>query len=256
MLIDTTHLSMQIASDVAAIVITHLYGRMVHMPAVMEIANRAGIPVIEDCAQAHGARISDRRSGSWGHAGCFSFYPTKNLGAIGDGGAVVTNDSGTAVRIRQLRQYGWDAKYCVQAGGGRNSRLDEMQAAILLEQLPFLDGWNERRQAIARRYSQDLGRSGFAVPDASGEDYVAHLYVVRTSDRERVRERLAGAGISTDVHYPVADHQQRGWKSAAWAEVRLPETEAACREVLTLPCFPELTDDEAGRVVEALLQKR
>ena len=252
LLMDVGALETAITKETAAIVVTHLYGRMADMPAIMHVAQRAGVPVIEDCAQAHGARLDGRAAGSWGLFGCFSFYPTKNLGALGDGGAVVTADADAATRVRELRQYGWREKYRTAVTGGCNSRLDEMQAAILLEQLPLLDGWNERRRSIARRYSEELPAAVVKPPNAAGADFVAHLYVVRSAGRNGLRERLTGSGIQTDIHYPVPDHLQQGWSSYRWAAVSLPRCEAACAEVLTLPCFPELTDEEAAAVVTAV----
>lgn len=251
LLMDANGLAQALNHDIAAIVVTHLYGRMADMPTILEVAGRAGVPVIEDCAQAHGARLDGKPAGSWGLFGCFSFYPTKNLGAPGDGGAVVTNNPTMAQRVRELRQYGWRGKYYADVPGGRNSRLDEIQAACLLEQLDFLDGWNERRRKIAQRYSEELANTGLSVPCATGTDYVAHLYVVRAESRDDIRERLTSARVSTDIHYPVPDHFQRAWRTHPWAAVSLPHTEVACREVLTLPCFPELTDAEVAVVIEA-----
>jgi len=204
--------------------------------------------VVEDCAQAHGARLADKAAGSWGKLGCFSFYPTKHLGALGDAGAVVTNAHSLAARIRELRQYGWRRKYECALQGGRNSRLDEMQAAVLLAKLPYLDGWNARRREIAARYSELLRGSDLQLPLPSGGDDVAHLYVVRTHRRDIVRTHLAEQGIAAEVHYPIPDHRQEPHQSAC----ELPVSEACCREILTLPCFPEMRDDEVERVAEAV----
>ncbi len=189
-----------------AVIVTHLYGRMADMPALLEAAG--GAPVIEDCAQAHGARLQGRHAGTWGAAGCFSFYPTKNLGALGDAGALITSDSETAARIRALRQYGWSARYAAEAPYGRNSRLDELQAAVLLVKLPRLEGWNRRRREIARAYGQALAGTGLALPPACGPESVAHLYVVRSPRRDRLRETLRAAGVGSDIHYPVPDYLQ------------------------------------------------
>jgi dTDP-4-amino-4,6-dideoxygalactose transaminase len=220
----------RLTRDVAAIVVTHLYGRMADVRRIRAIADSAGIPMIEDCAQAHGAEVDGRRAGAWGTLGCFSFYPTKNLGSLGDGGAIVTNDTALAAKIRSLRQYGWTSKYRSTIAGGRNSRLDELQAAILRTKLPHLDGWNERRREIARQY-------GAARVDSS---YVVHLYVVRTPSRDQLRQTLAAAGIATDVHYPIPDYRQE----SVSLPLNLPVTEKCCSEVLTLPCFPEMTGNE------------
>ncbi len=247
MLMDPLALEVRITPRTRAVIATHLYGRMADMPRLLAVAAPRGIAVIEDCAQAHGARLGGKRAGAWGAAACFSFYPTKNLGALGDGGAVVTSDAGIAERARRLRQYGWSSKYCSVLAGGRNSRLDEIQAALLAVKLPLLDGWNERRRAIARRYDQALGAS--RARDAAD---VAHLYVLRSRNRDAARERLRAAGIGTDVHYPIPDHRQESARSEPWAACTLPVTEQCCREVLTVPCFPELTAEEVERVAAAL----
>jgi dTDP-4-amino-4,6-dideoxygalactose transaminase len=230
-----------------AVVVTHLYGRMAGLPALLAAAGK--VPVIEDCAQAHGARLEGRHAGTWGAVGCFSFYPTKNLGALGDGGALVTSDAALASRIRALRQYGWTSRYRSTIPRGRNSRLDEMQAAILRAKLPHLDSWNVRRRDIARYYGSALAGLDLALPGTCGPDYVAHLYVVRTPHRDRLARTLAAEGIGTDVHYPVPDYLQ---ESVRTASAPLSETERCCREVLTLPCFPEMTDEETARVAAAV----
>jgi dTDP-3-amino-2,3,6-trideoxy-4-keto-D-glucose/dTDP-3-amino-3,4,6-trideoxy-alpha-D-glucose/dTDP-2,6-dideoxy-D-kanosamine transaminase len=227
-----TEANLRAAGDVKAAVVTHLYGRIADMPALLN----CGVPLIEDCAQAHGARIR-------GVAACFSFYPTKNLGALGDGGAVVTNDPVAADRLRSLRQYGWTRKYVSEIAGGRNSRLDEIQAAILRAKLPHLDSWNEQRRRIAARYDEAFGRQ-----TPAPADYVAHLYVLRRPDRDRLRKRLAERGIATEVHYPIPDHKQKAIDSQA----RLPITEQLCSEVLSLPLFPEMTDEEVHSVIETV----
>jgi len=234
-----------------AVIVTHLYGRLADMDAIFELADKHGFAVIEDCAQAHGARnASGRRAGSFGKAACFSFYPTKNLGALGDGGAVVTSDPQIADKVRKLRQYGWTAKYRNELSGGRNSRLDEVQAAFLRVMLPHLDGWNARRREIGNRYSREIRNERIRVPEESGGEYVAHLYVVETSDRAGFQLHLKSLGIGSDIHYPTADHRQPLFNNR-FVSTTLPTTEAACEHVVTLPCFPELTDDEATRVIQA-----
>ena len=233
----------------AAAIVTHLYGRMAQIEALLAIAGKANIPVIEDAAHAHGAEHAGRKAGSWGTLGCFSFYPTKNLGAAGDGGAVVTPDAALAQKVRALRQYGWIDRFRSTVGGGRNSRLDEVQAAVLRTKLPHLDGWNARRRKIAGIYQRALTGSSWISPD-----YVAHLYVIRSGNRGRIRSDLAAAGIGTDVHYPVPDHRQESLRGVAFRQADLPVTEACAAEVLTLPCFPEMTDGEAGEIAELLLR--
>lgn len=232
---------------VEAVIVTHLYGRMADMPELLRAAR--DVPVLEDCAQAHGAILGSHGAGTWGIAGCFSFYPTKNLGALGDGGAVVTNDERIASRSRALRQYGWNSgKYRSELPGGRNSRLDELQAAFLRAKLPHLDGWNQRRRVIAARYSEALGQQA----QANDRSYVAHLFVTRSPDRDALRAGLRESGISTDIHYPIPDYRQPSVIARFDTVYNLPVTEACCREVLTLPCFPELTNSEVNAVSTAI----
>ena len=240
-----------ITSATRAIVVTHLYGATADVEPVVDLCRERGVALVEDCAQSAGARRAGRASGTFGDAGTFSFYPTKNLAAIGDGGAVVSGDGGIAERARLLRQYGWVSKYRVGVPRGRNSRLDELQAAILRLRLPRLDGWNERRRGIAARYAEALSGSAGRLVRSDGESYVAHLAVALVEDRDRARAHLQEREIGTDVHYPVADHRQPAW-DGAYDDVHLPVTEHAVEHVLTLPCFPELTDNEVDRVCEAL----
>ncbi|MGO9614457.1 MAG: DegT/DnrJ/EryC1/StrS family aminotransferase [Dissulfurispiraceae bacterium] len=238
-------------SGVAAIIVTHLYGRMANMPEILALAAEHGVPVIEDCAQAHGAAFAGRRAGSWGAMGCFSFYPTKNLGAFGDGGAVVTDDESLAAKVRQLRQYGWKEKYRSTLPGGRNSRLDELQAAVLRIKLPYLDRWNQRRREIAKKYNDLINHELVKTPTAADDSNVSHLYVVRCADRRQLQIHLKGRGIASDIHYPVPDYKQPSIEDR-FLDSFLPQTEKACRDVLTLPCFPELTDAEVEEVADAV----
>lgn len=234
-----------------AMIVTHLYGRMADMPALVAIARTHGIPIVEDCAQSHGAIAPDgRKAGAFGDLAAFSFYPTKNLGAMGDGGAVVTNDAALAARVRKLRQYGWTSKYVNALAGGRNSRLDELQAAFLSCLLPLLDDRNARRRAIAARYSRGIVHPAIDVPSAEGLDYVAHLYVVQVGQRDELAAHLRALGIGCDVHYPTPDHRQPV-HAERFSSVSLPVTEMLCQRVLTLPCFPEMTDSEVQRVIHA-----
>ncbi|HEY4809759.1 MAG TPA: DegT/DnrJ/EryC1/StrS family aminotransferase [Solirubrobacteraceae bacterium] len=231
------------------VLVTHLYGKMAPITSICDLCHSKGIAVVEDCAQAAGAHIDGRYAGSVGDAGAFSFYPTKNLGAIGDGGAVVTSDEEIAARVRRLRQYGWGEKYRVEEDGGRNSRLDELQAAVLRVRLPRLDERNQRRRAIARSYASALSLSPVGIAQEGGTDYVAHLAVIRASQRAPFAQGLDARGVSTAIHYPIADHRQT---IIGAPMVSLPVTEAACGEVLTLPCFPELEDEEIEAVCAAL----
>jgi aminotransferase EvaB len=231
------------------VVVTHLYGKMAPIADICELCHSRGIAVVEDCAQAAGAHSGGRRAGSFGDAAAFSFYPTKNLGALGDGGAVVTSDEDLAARVRRLRQYGWGAKYSVQEDGGRNSRLDEIQAAVLRVRLGRLDELNASRRMIARRYASALSATAVAMAQDGAEDYVAHLAVVRAPNGAAFAESLRERGVSTEVHYPVPDHRQ---KLLGVPTLELPVTEAACAQILTVPCFPELEPEEIELVCEAL----
>ena len=234
-----------------AVVLTHLYGQPVaDTVAIARACSSAGVPLVEDCAQAHGATVDGRRVGSFGDAAAFSFYPTKNLGALGDGGAVGTNSSEIADQVRRLRQYGWTDKYKVEFAGARNSRLDEMQAAVLAAFLPDLDAANGRRMEIARMYSDRIRHPEVALP-AWADGSVAHLYVVCSGRRESLRRHLKDLDIATDVHYPVPDHRQPVFGDR-FADVRLPVTERLSTQVLTLPCYPEMTDDDVRRVADAV----
>lgn len=230
------------------IVATHLYGRMVNMQAVLELAQNLGIRTIEDCAQAHGAMLHDRPAGCWGDLGCFSFYPTKNLGCLGDGGAVVTASESLALAIRQLRQYGWSTKYHADCVNGRNSRMDELQAAVLRRFLPHLREWNEQRRAIAKAYDDGIRHPAVQPLAGTGSSYVAHLYVVRCTDRCGFREHMRQRCIPTDVHYPIPDHLQVSNREH-WLGESLRMTENLAAEVVTLPCFPEMTVPEVETVI-------
>ncbi len=234
-----------------AVIVTHLYGRMADIEQIVHDASGRGIPVIEDCAQAHGSVRNGKKAGTIGQAGCFSFYPTKNLGAMGDGGAVVTHDPHLAERVRMLRQYGWSSKYHAALPGGRNSRMDEIQAAVLLTKLPWLDDGNERRRSTATAYSQGLRNGKVACPQMTGTDYVAHLYVVRVRERDALKRHLADAGIGTDVHYPIPDYRQECLRHL-FPHVSNFHTEAACDEVLSLPCFPGMTDEEICIIIDRI----
>jgi dTDP-4-amino-4,6-dideoxygalactose transaminase len=238
------------AGGIRAIVPVHLYGQPAAMPGIMELARRHGVRVVEDCAQAHGAAIDGRRVGAWGDAAAFSFYPTKNLGAIGDGGAVFTRDETIAAQVALLRQYGWRTRYIAEIPG-RNSRLDELQAAILRVKLPSLDAGNARRRALAARYDRALAGLPLRLPLAGGPGVVPvfHQYAVRTPHREGLRAALAAQGIHCGVLYPVPVHRQ---PAHAVPGCTLPETERACDEVLCLPCHPGVSDADADRVAAAV----
>jgi dTDP-4-amino-4,6-dideoxygalactose transaminase len=241
-----------VAPTLQAVIPVHLYGHPVAMPALMALAERHGLKVIEDCAQAHGAALDGKLAGTWGHMAAYSFYPTKNLGAIGDGGAVATNDPALAERARMLREYGWKERY-VSDVPGMNTRLDELQAAILRAKLPHLAAENERRRAIAKIYDGiEVGGSDLVLPRAAaGARHVFHQYVVRTPRRDELKAFLAERGIGTLVHYPQPVHVQPAYRGRLAPE-GLPRTERACQEVLSLPMFPQLTDEQAHQVREAV----
>lgn len=234
-----------------AVIATHLYGQLAAIEELVDLGRAAGVPLIEDCAQSHGAVRSGRQAGSFADLSCFSFYPTKNLGALGDGGAVLTSNEALASAVKALRQYGWGRKYEVTRMGGRNSRLDEMQAAVLREKLLHLDRHNQQRRAIARRYNEAFSQLPLRLPVSVGDDYAGHLYVVRTPRREALRAHLQGLGVATDVHYPIADTRQPVL-AGAHAGDSLPVTEQACNTVMSLPCFPGLPEADVERVVAAV----
>jgi dTDP-3-amino-2,3,6-trideoxy-4-keto-D-glucose/dTDP-3-amino-3,4,6-trideoxy-alpha-D-glucose/dTDP-2,6-dideoxy-D-kanosamine transaminase len=233
-----------------AVVVTHLFGAMAPIREITAIARSYGIVVVEDCAQALGARQSGQMAGTFGDIATTSFYPTKNLAALGDGGAVFTNDAALADSVRRMRQYGWDSKYHIAHDHGRNSRLDEMQAAVLRVRLPLLDSLNERRREIHARYESVSSRTTRVVSSAS-ESFTAHLAVLTADDRDGARVRLRDHGVNTDVHYPVPDHLQ-DFPSRKPAKISLPATERAAQTIFSIPMFPELTDAEVARVCLAL----
>lgn len=248
---DPAHLEAALTPKTKAIVAVHLYGRPAGMAAIVAFAKKKGLLVIEDCAQAHGASIDGRSVGTFGRAAAWSFYPTKNLGALGDGGIVTTSDPEVAARLKRLRVYGYVTRNDAQESGF-NSRLDELQAAILRRRLQRLSDGNRKRAALAALYDDRLaGRAVLPSKKSPGVVPCNHLYVVRVPDRDGVRQRLAARGIGTDIHYQNAVHQQPAFSS--FPRGPLPETEKAVREVLSLPLYPELRIDEAERVVSELL---
>ena len=246
-------LATALSERVSAVIATHLYGRVGNIVEIVELCKKHRVPLIEDCAHAHGAELDGRRAGSLGDIGCFSFYPTKNLGAAGDGGALVTSSEELYHRFVRLRQYGWQQKYVAEEPLGRNTRMDELQAAVLRAKLPLLDEWNNRRRRIAAAYHagfSNVGAAGLTARGGKGD--VVHLYVVRVKRRDAVLQNVKKAGVEVGIHYPVPDHLQPGFGPySEWDD--LSETERFCREILTLPCFPEMTDAEVNSVIEALL---
>lgn len=241
------------AGRIKAIIPVHLYGHPADMSAIMDIAHRYDLYVIEDCAQAHGALFRQRKVGSYGHLGAFSFYPTKNLGALGDGGGVVTNDHGLADKVRLLRQYGWKERYLSDTYG-MNSRLDELQAAILRVKLRYLEKGNARRRNIARIYNEALLKTGLILPREAGEvSHVYHQYVVRSDQRDSLQSHLQASFVGTAIHYPMPVHLQRGYRDRVVIGIGgLQQTEAICHQILSLPIYPELTDEQVGNIIEVI----
>jgi dTDP-4-amino-4,6-dideoxygalactose transaminase len=251
-LIDPRQIAAAVGPDTRAEVPVHLYGRAAAMDEILTTAQAHDLLVIEDAAQAHGAVWQGRRVGTWGDLGCFSFYPSKNLGAYGDGGAIWTGDPELAVRLRELRNYG-------QAGRdqhrslGINSRLDEIQAAVLSAKLPYLDGWNRRRSMLAGRLRERLSGLPLVLPaEAPAESHVHHLFVVRVDERDRVRSALAAEGIATQVHYPLPIYQHEAYRHLGIVPGSLPHAEAWCSETLSLPFSPALGENDLSRLTDAL----
>jgi dTDP-4-amino-4,6-dideoxygalactose transaminase len=243
--LDPSRLEQAITSRTAAIIPVHLYGLPAEMDSINDIARRHGLRVIEDAAQAHGARYNGRRAGSLGDAAAFSFYPTKCLGAFGDGGVVTTNDEEIADKIRILRNYGSRTKYMVQYKG-LNSRLDELQAAMLRVKLRRLDEWNQRRRRTAARLSESLsGVPEVSVPfQPDGLESCWHLYVVRTRERDRVQTALTARGIGTAVHYPIPPYRQQAYQELGLTKGSFPVADQLAEEVLSLPMGPHLGTSE------------
>lgn len=249
-LLSATTLAPVLDSSVGVVVVTHLYGRAADVAEIRALCVPLGILVVEDCAQALGAMTDAGRVGSLADAAAFSFYPTKNLGAIGDGGAISTSSETIAQSVRELRQYGWHGKYTIGRDGGRNSRLDELQAAVLRLRLPHLDAGNARRRSIISAYAAAASARVQVLP-AEGPNHTGHLGVVVTQDRRALQDHLTGLGIRSDVHYPIPDHLQPAI-GAEHQDVSLPVTERLAQQILSVPVFPELSDVEVERVCDAL----
>jgi len=250
--IDPAKIEQAITPKTKAIMVVHLYGQTADMDPINVIAKKHSVKVIEDCAQAHGARYKGRRAGSLGDAAGFSFYPGKNLGAIGDGGAVTTNDHELADHIKVLRNYGSKIKYHNDVVGF-NSRLDELQAALLRVKLSKLDEWNERRKQIAAQYLDQLtSNANFVLPFVPGwADPVWHLFVVRLQKREELQTQLAEAGIGTMIHYPIPPHLQTAYAALAYVQGSFPISERIHNEVLSLPIGPSVTLSDVEQVIQA-----
>jgi len=251
--LDPAQLEAAITSRTKAILPVHLYGQPADMDAILAIANRHRIPVIEDAAQAHGARYQDRRTGQFGCMACFSFYPGKNLGAYGEGGALVTDNDQFAERARRLRDHAQGHRY-YHDELGYNYRMDSLQGAVLSIKLKRLDQWNAARAAHARRYNELLADLPITLPTVfSDSDSVYHLYVIESPERDRLRQKLADTGIDTGLHYPVPVHLQKAYASLGHRRGDFPVSERLADQCLSLPMFAELTDDQAHAVASALL---
>ena len=245
--------TLETAEPIKAVIVVNLYGHPADVPSIRQIADRFDVRLIEDCAQSHGAKLNGHFVGSMADAATFSFYPTKNLGAVGDGGMVVAADREYLERVRMLREYGWGRRY-VSDLPGVNSRLDELQAAILRVKLPYLDAGNQRRAAIAAAYDRGLANTGLVLPaQRLGATHVYHQYVVRYDDRDRLRTGLKQKGIDTNIHYPVPVHRQPAYAQrfapAPWA---LEKTETVVDQILSLPMYPELSDVMVTTIVDAI----
>ncbi|KPJ64975.1 erythromycin biosynthesis sensory transduction protein eryC1 [candidate division WOR-1 bacterium DG_54_3] len=250
--IDTTKVSDAITSATRAIIPVHLYGQPAKVPALIEIAKKHSLHLIEDAAQAHGAEIQGKRVGTFGRAACFSFYPGKNLGAYGDGGAVVTNDKDLALKIRKIANHGRLAKYDHELEG-LNSRLDGLQAAILSAKLKHLEEWTEKRRAAAIRYRELLRDSPIICPVEEPDlRHVYHLFVVRVRNRERVREKLREKGISTGIHYPIPLPNLKAYRHLGYKAGDFPVAAKFSKCVLSLPMFPEITEEQLVYVSKEL----
>jgi len=237
---------------VTAIIPVHMYGHPSDMKSILEVASEFGLKVVEDAAQAHGAEYAGKKVGCLGHAGCFSFYPTKNLGAFGDGGIVVTDDDQVANQVRMLRNYGEEAKYRSRIPGC-NSRLDEIQAAVLRVKLKYLEQWTSMRRGYARLYGEMLGSVPLILPtETPSARHVYHLYVVRAEQRDRLQRHLQEHGIGTSVHYPVPVASQHAYRELGNGDGGFPHAERACHQVLSLPLYPELTEEEIRQVTSAI----
>jgi dTDP-4-amino-4,6-dideoxygalactose transaminase len=250
--IDVSQIEDAITPATRAILPVHLYGQAADMDAIQAIADKHGLVVIEDAAQAHGATYKERECGSMGAIGCFSFYPGKNLGALGDGGAVVTSDEDLYQKLLRLRNYGSLKKYYHEVKGG-NNRLDAIQAEFLDIKLKKLEEWNEARRHVADRYCREIDGVKYGVPATSPDcTHVYHLFILRTADRDAVMDGLKEADVDFGIHYPLPIHLQEAYKDLGKEKGSFPVTERLAEEIISLPMHPFLTEDEITRVVEVL----
>jgi len=249
--IDVTKIEEKITDRTKAIIPVHLYGHPADMEPIMEIAKKYKLFVVEDACQAHGAEYKDKRVGGIGDIGCFSFYPTKNIGAYGDAGMIVTNNEELANKLKMIRNYGSSKKYYHEFVG-INSRLDEIQAAVLRVKLKYLDKWNERRKKVAKLYNELLEDFGIVTPiEKEYAKHVYYLYVVRCKDRDKLQQYLSEKGIQTMIHYPVPIHKQKAYFNLGF-NIQLLLTENICNEILSLPMYPGLSEDEVLSIAEGI----
>ena len=250
--IGSVKLEAALTPEVKAVLAVHLYGQLADMPAIVRLCRERGLLLLEDAAQAHGAQIGGIKAGAWGDAAAFSFYPGKNLGALGDAGALTCKEAELAEMVRALRNYGSHEKYknLIQ---GPNDRLDELQAALLRVKLPYLDGDNSRRREIADRYRREIKSLSVRLPfvNSDEESHVWHLFVVRVPDRAAFQQRLLDRGVQTAIHYPIPPHQQQAY-AKEFGHIRMPVTEAIHREVVSLPISPVMTDDQVTYTVASI----
>jgi dTDP-4-amino-4,6-dideoxygalactose transaminase len=249
--IDVSKIEEAITSNTKAIIPVHLYGHPAEMNPILKIAREYGLKVIEDNAQGFGAEYLGRKTGSLGDIGCLSFFPTKNLGAFGDAGMVVTNDPALAERMRMLRTHGWKKKYYSEEVG-YNSRIDALQAAILQAKFPYVDSWNEKRRELAQRYSEKLGSTLVIPIEREWGRHVYHLYIVRSARREELQAFLKQKGIASEVYYPLPPHLSVPCRKFGYKESDFPHAELASRETLALPLYPELTLSQQDEVIAAV----
>ena len=252
-ILNSNEVASHLTDRTRAIIPVHLYGLLTDLSPIIKLAREHGLWVIEDCAQAHGAAIGNRRAGSWGDVAAFSFYPTKNLGALGDGGAMLTNDEALARALRRVANHGQVARdRPVQLG--RNSRMDALQAAVLTIKLPYLDGWNRRRRQLAQRYQQQLADLSLVLPvlPEDGPQHVHHLYVVRVRDRNRVQQHLARHGIVTQVHYPTPVPSLAPFRASVATSASFPVATRQAPQLLSLPLYPTMSTEAVDYVSEVL----
>lgn len=250
---DPKQLVEAISKKTRTIVPVHLYGQTVDMEAINEVADRHNLPVVEDACQAHGAEFRGSRAGSLGRAGCFSFYPTKNLGCFGDGGAVTTNDPEVYERLMLIRNYGQKKRYYHQVRG-INSRLDEIQAAVLRVKLKYLESWNERRRDLAAIYDSRLSNVCNVPFEKTGNRHVYHLYVIRTQNRESLQEFLKKNEIETLIHYPLPIYSQEAYKHMSHRPEDFPQTEKFAKEIVSLPLHPQMKKSDVEYVCDKIIE--